>query len=286
MELVSQHHLAADLNDIFKTKLMDELKTVVEFSDRLNYEAFSAPRLRVVLETQGKTSPDYVKDLVRLLAIYHTRGANATRLKDRERSRFKDPEVQTEVTNLLSFYSVVDKPNGRQLAVTLPRVSLCYPVISLMVAVRLTVTSAAKKPDEWFMSLNALPAFMAENDSWWDKYIHHQTEMSAKFSRGRRATPEETRNFALVTHLASEVSEANRPRYLRAAKLAVKVRTEKGVLSWDDYKQNHTFKFQKYHRNTEIRRSISEIRLIFFQKWLYLQKFPFVFVNSITNTHN
>ena len=144
--MVQEHHLAIEVNEAFKTRLMAELNEVSAFEDRISYEAFSAPKLRAVLERTGKTSENFIRDLIHLIAIYQARGANATRLKDRERSRFKDPEVQTEVTNLLTRYAVVDKPAGRALTVTLPRISLCYPVISLMgnISCEATVISNVK----------------------------------------------------------------------------------------------------------------------------------------------
>ena len=72
VDLLRDNHLRATMNDVFKTALIKELGEVTKFAADVSYEAFSAPKLRGVMEGMGGQG-NFAADLIRLLALYHVR---------------------------------------------------------------------------------------------------------------------------------------------------------------------------------------------------------------------
>ena len=106
------------------------------------------------------------------------------------------------IHRLISIYKVAERPNGSRRAITLPRLSLSFPTISLRVTIDLIISSEEKTPHEWFYSCNALPYLLEENGKHWKEHLDMQLELSRRFNEGKplkNTDPGRFARFALKT---------------------------------------------------------------------------------------
>ncbi|KAF0314654.1 hypothetical protein FJT64_014894 [Amphibalanus amphitrite] len=101
----------------------------------------------------------------------------------------------------------VQKPRGSRTAITLPRISLSFPAVSLRVTLQLIINSKEKPAEEWFYSSNALPYLLTYGGKHWPEHLKMQEELSKRYNEGRTPKESNPARFASFALRTSEFSE-------------------------------------------------------------------------------
>ncbi|KAF0295925.1 hypothetical protein FJT64_006636 [Amphibalanus amphitrite] len=130
--------------DLQVQELNAALAGVSDLVCKVAYEGFSAKVIReTMVQLADQQNRNLLSDLVSPLTLFHARGANTKKLGNEATGRYQDDTVATEMHRLITAYKIVEKPNCSRKAVTLPRISLSFPNVSLRVTCELIINDDA-----------------------------------------------------------------------------------------------------------------------------------------------
>lgn len=169
-------------NDAFKDTLSGLVSSLGDYA----YAGFKPQDLfeaLVTLKTQGNI-PDttFVSDISLLLGLFHVRGPNTSNLKATNTTR-GETAIAT-IKGILTKYGVVAKAAGKSKAITLPRLSLTFPYLSLNIWGSLKTAKKTNEPvsdnelglkGTVLLSLNCVPSLLesCENGSGGKAFFIH-----------------------------------------------------------------------------------------------------------------
>ena len=225
-------HKFVEENHELEILLKEEEGSRMQFAAGITYSGFDAKIILARLREQAdKSQRSLISDVYFLSLLFHVRGTNVGKMADRATCSFLNPDVQEEVATLIRIYGIQHHPGGNPKTVTMSRISIAMPLVSLRAIEELIVTHKSKTPEEWLYQSNALPAIIDRDSDHYPKYIQEQAKLTRTISPkhlklSKEICVEKAEQYFEVSRRATPLSEATQLKMLERLELALEYRKE------------------------------------------------------------